>query len=91
MISPKRTWKSPDSTFLPKHATLSVSDPQKAWNLQGLCRVFAGAQRSAEKVKITGIMVFSRNSCKMVNFTDFHVDSMISGEIRASGPAGRPG
>ena len=77
--------------FSPKHATSSVSDPQKAWNLQGLRRVFAGAQRSAEKVKIIGFMGISRNSCKMVNFTDFHVNSMISGEIRASGPAGRPG
>ena len=91
MIPPKRAWESPDSTFLPKHATLSVSDPQKAWNLQGLCRVFAGAQRSAEKVEIMGFMGISRNSCKIVNFADFHVNSMISGEIRASGPAGRPG
>ena len=91
MIPPKRAWESPDSIFLPKHATLSVSDPQKAWNLQGICRVFAGAQRSAGKVKIMGFTGFSCNSCKMVNFADFHVNSMISGEIRASGTPGRPG
>ena len=91
MISPKRAWKSPDSTFLPKHATLSVSDPQKAWNLQGLCRVFACAQRGAEKVKMMGFMGILHNSCRIMDFTDFHVNPVISGEIRASGPAGRPG
>ena len=71
--------------------TLSVSDPQKAWNLQGLRRVFAGAQRGAEKVKIIGFIGIPHNSCKIMVFEDFHVNSMISGEIRASGPAGRPG
>ena len=33
----------------------------------------------------------SHNSCEIVDFTDFHVDSMFSGEIHAFGPAGRPG
>ena len=59
--------------------------------MQGLCRVFAGAQRGAEKVKIMDSIGISHNSCEIVDFTDFHVDSMISGEIRAFGPAGRPG
>ena len=68
-----------------------ASGLKKAWNLQGICRVFAGAQRGAEEVKIMGFMGIPHNACKMVNFADFHVNSMISGEIRASGPAGRPG
>ena len=59
--------------------------------MQGLRRVFAGAQRGAGKMKIIGFIGISHNSCKMVEFADFHVNSMISGEIRASGPAGRPG
>ena len=71
--------------------TLRMSDPEKAWGLQGICNVFAGAQRGAEKVKIIGFMGISHNACKMVDFADFHVNSMISGEIRAFGPAGRPG
>ncbi len=91
MIAPKRAWESQESTFLLKHMTLSVSEPQKALDLQGLRRVFAGAQRGAEEVKIMISFGISHNSCKIVDFMDFHVDSMISGEIRASGPAGRPG
>ena len=91
MISPKRAWKPQNSTISPRHATSSVSDPQKAWNLQGLRRVSAGAQRGAGKVKITGFMGISHNACKMVDFAGFHVNSMNPGEIRASGPAGRPG
>ena len=91
MISPKRAWKPPNYTISPTHATLSVSEPQKAWNLQGLCRVFAGAQRGAEKVRIMDSNGISHNSCEIVDFTDFHVNSMISGEIHAFGSAGRPG
>ena len=68
-----------------------ASGLKKAWNLQGLCRVFAGAQRGAEKVKIMDSTGISHNSREIVDFTDFHVNSMISGEIHAFGPAGRPG
>ena len=31
--------------------TFSVSDLKRAWNLQGTCRVFAGAPRNVEKAE----------------------------------------